>query len=218
MDERDSAVCSKREVRAGFLALRAATDARVYAERSAALCAALLALPTLSSARVVHACWPAVERGEPDLRPLLHAFLRRGQTVVLPRVTARRPPTLAHHVWSGEALRPGAHGLLEPAPDAPDADLRDLDIVLVPALAADLRGVRVGYGGGYYDAFLAEPTRRAAPPLLVCPLFAAAVSQTPLPCEPHDVPVDVLVTEDGPVWTAAGRGSAEGARIRRRRS
>ncbi len=200
---------SKREARARFLARRAATTPVERVHTDAALCANLLAFVARLGARAVHAYWPAPERGEPDLAPALAALHGSGVVVALPRVAARRPPTLAHHVWDGRPLAPGAFGLLEPSADAPAADIAALALVVVPALAVDRRGVRLGYGGGYYDAFLADllgcSSTVSHRPVLACVLPGAAVASADLPSEPHDVPVDVVVTEAGAVWMAHAR-------------
>ena len=224
-DAAGDAARSKREARARFLARRATATPAERARTDAVLCAHLLAFAadlrtgtgSSTGARAVHAYWPAPERGEPDLAPALAALHAAGVAIALPRVAARRPPTLAHHVWDGCPLAPGAFGLLEPTADAPAADLAALDLVVVPALAVDRRGVRLGYGGGYYDAFLAAllgfPTddaahpahRPAHRPVLACVLPGNAVSPVALPSEPHDIAVDVVVTESGVAWRTRAR-------------
>ena len=83
----------------------------------------------------------------------------------------------------------GPWGTLEPAPDATPVAPSALDVVLVPALALGRDGSRLGYGGGYYDAFLAQtPARRVG----VC-VQAALVDAVPV--LPHDARLDVVVTE-----------------------
>ncbi len=180
---------SKDSLRRHARALRAALSPEAHAAASAALVARLDALPELRAARTVHSFWPAPDRGEPDLRALLQRLHARGVTVVLPRVVPGAAHALAHHVWDGHAPAPGAFGLPEPAADAPTAPLQALDVVLVPALAADRHGHRLGYGKGYYDRFL--PATRA---VTILPLFDAALVDALAP-EPHDVPVDLVVTD-----------------------
>lgn len=189
---------AKQALRRRFRAARQAATPDEQARRSEALCAALLGLPELAEVRAVHAYWPALDRGEPDLRPLLRAWHRGGVEVLLPRVAVRTPPTLTHHVWDGRTPDASDFGLAEPASTLPLADLHRLDAVVVPALAVDGRGVRLGYGGGFYDAFLAALTARPVPPVLVCPVVADAfLPSSALPRDAHDVRVDLVVTEDG---------------------
>ena len=87
-------------------------------------------------------------------------------------------------------LKKGHYGVLEPVFDA-EKEMPEPDVVLVPALAVDGLGNRIGYGKGYYDAFLSEVKS-----CKIVPLFAKQVVDG-IPSEPHDVPVDILVTEEG---------------------
>jgi len=160
----------------------------VHAAASAAICDHLLNLPEVAAARIVHTFWPSVARREVDLRPLLRRLHAQGVTIVLPRVAAHEPRRMAHHAWDGTPLPVGAFGLEEP-PEGEDLPPETFDVVLVPALAADRRGVRLGYGKGFYDAFLPH-----TPALRVVPLFDACLAEA-LPAEPHDEPVHVIVTE-----------------------
>ncbi|MCL6581100.1 MAG: 5-formyltetrahydrofolate cyclo-ligase [Firmicutes bacterium] len=90
-------------------------------------------------------------------------------------------------------LRPGAYGILEPDPARYPAVPPDrVDLVVVPGVAFDLRGARLGYGGGYYDRFLASEARRAVRAGLA---FEVQISATPLPAAPHDCLMDLVFTE-----------------------
>jgi len=113
-----------------------------------------------------------------------------GKRVVLPVMDADARPPVLHAVTfvSEAALKPNRWGILEPQHGA-FWNRAAIDVVIVPALAADLAGTRLGYGGGYYDAFLAEITVPT-----ICPVFDACV-YTQLPAEPHDMPVSTLITE-----------------------
>ncbi len=118
-------------------------------------------------------------------------FLRAmAKKVVLPVVIKDAPaPTLLSVPFESEAhLRPNRWGILEPAGGQP-VDRSAIDAVIVPALAADQRGVRLGYGGGFYDAYLAG--MRAT---VVCPVYDACTEER-LVAEPHDISVHVLITE-----------------------
>jgi len=98
---------------------------------------------------------------------------------------------LAFHAAGPSDLLPGAHGLLEPAADAPRVVPA---VVIVPGRAFDGLGHRLGRGAGHYDRALA-----ALPPDVLRVGFAFSLQCVDaLPVEPHDHPVQVLVTEDGP--------------------
>ncbi len=179
----------KRELRARFDAYRRRLSVEAHAALSAAIVARLEALPAYRSARCVHAFWPMVERGEVDLRPLLLAGHRAGKQILLPVVIPHQGAAMTHRLFEGEErLQPRALGVHEPmgAETVPD---EAIDLVLTPALGADLSGYRLGYGKGFYDAFLGRLAARA-----VCTVFDACIVET-LPREPHDIPVSYLVTE-----------------------
>lgn len=183
-----------------FRAARRALPAEARAAASAAVCARVLALPEVRAARAVHAFWPLPD--EVDLRPALLALHGRGVTVALPAVAG--PRRLAHRAFEGErALRAGRWGLLEPPDGAPEVRPAALDVVLVPGLAFGRDGSRLGYGGGFYDAFLAQT------PALRVGVGGAAALVASVPTEPHDARLDAVVT-DAEVARVAGRGGAAG--------
>ena len=154
---------------------------------SAAVARTVLAMPELARATVISAFWPI--RSEIDPRPIVEGLFARGQRVVLPQVT---PAGLVFREWrSGEALVPGSFGLSEPRADLPALDP---DALLVPLAAFDRSGQRIGYGRGYYDGAIT----RLAPVLTVGIAFACQEVER-VPAEPHDRPLDHLVTETGPV-------------------
>jgi len=131
----------------------------------AARTAALLALPEVAAARVVAAYAPL--RGEPDLRPLLEVLTGRGVRVVLPELLPDRD------LRFGDASGP--------------VDEADIDVMLVPAVAADPQGRRLGRGGGSYDRVL--PRVRA----LTIAVVHAEELLPEVPVEPHDARVDAVL-------------------------
>ena len=86
---------------------------------------------------------------------------------------------------------PGPYGIREPAATLPVVAPRDLDVMLVPGVAFDPRGNRLGYGGGYYDRVL------AARPCLTIGIAWTFQVVDAVPMEPWDQPVDALLTESG---------------------
>jgi 5-formyltetrahydrofolate cyclo-ligase len=133
-------------------------------------------------------------RKEVDTWPLLEHFWRRGSQVLLPRCCDGRTGTMeAYAVTSPLELGPGCFGLVEPRSDLarPVADPRP-EVILVPALAYDRRGYRLGFGGGYYDRFLPNLATR---PLLIGPAYGFQVVDS-VPVESWDQPVQILVTPE----------------------
>lgn len=172
-------------------------------------CWRLVGLPEYGAARTVMAF--ASFRGELDTRPLLFDILRSGRTLVLPAVQAGTPRLDLRIVSDLAELRPGGWGIPEPGQGCPPADPARIDLVVVPGVAFDVRGQRVGYGGGFYDALLRgwreEPgpaARRPAAPgaagrhsagPVACGLAYELQVHPAVPAGPHDQPLDLLVTE-----------------------
>ncbi|HYR08497.1 MAG TPA: 5-formyltetrahydrofolate cyclo-ligase, partial [Longimicrobium sp.] len=116
---------------------------------------------------------------------------RRGITLVYPRCLPEGRMTL-HQADSPDVLRPGRFGIREPDADAcPIRAVGDVDAALIPGLAWDRAGHRLGRGGGYYDRLLAHPDWRG----FRCGLFFAAQEFPSIPREDWDIRLDAIVTE-----------------------
>lgn len=188
----------KRMLRREFLAVRSrltADDVRVAA---AALAERALELPELAHARTV-AAYVSVG-SEPGTLALLDALRARGVRVLLPALLPDND--LDWGAYFGEdSLARVRHGgkmaLFEPTGErlGPDA-VTDADVVLLPGLAVDARGMRLGRGGGSYDRVLARLERTGVRPALVVLLYDAEVVER-VPEEPHDRPVHAVVTPSG---------------------
>ncbi|MDE2181913.1 MAG: 5-formyltetrahydrofolate cyclo-ligase [Alphaproteobacteria bacterium] len=129
---------------------------------------------------------------EADPRRLMMALLERGHTLALPRMIGRTAP-LAFHIWKdSDVLRAGVYGIAEPVEGAPVARP---DALLVPLLAFDADGHRLGYGGGYYDRTLRA--LRAGGSLIAIGVAYAGQEVTSLPVLAHDEGLDAVLTERG---------------------
>ncbi|MER8034783.1 5-formyltetrahydrofolate cyclo-ligase [Streptomyces hydrogenans] len=184
----------KALLRRRLLDARAALPPEALARTAEALAGHGLALPELAGAATV-AAYVSVGR-EPGTRALLDALRARGTRVLLPVLLPDNDLDWA--VYEGpESLARAGRGLLEPTgprlgPDAVCA----ADAVLLPGLAVDARGMRLGRGGGSYDRVLARLARAGKDPALVVLLYADEVVAR-VPEEPHDHPVHAVVTPDG---------------------
>lgn len=169
-------------------ALRAlAGDARAAAEPEIAR--RVWTVPEIAGARtlLVYASLPE----EVATDAIADEARRRGILLVYPRCLADRRMTL-HAVESPEALRPGRYGIREPDADAcPVRRVEDVDAALIPGLAWDRAGHRLGRGAGYYDRLLADPAWRG----FRCGLFFAAQEAAVVPHDAWDVPLDAIVTD-----------------------
>lgn len=179
----------KQDVRAQTLSHRAARPASERAEAAEAIAAHLLAEPVVARARRVAAYLSLPS--EPGTGPLLDAFADRGTEVLVPLSRPDRSLDWVVH-RPGAALLPTELGVPQPSGDplGPDA-LASCDVVLVPALAVDVHGRRLGRGAGYYDRAL------AAVDVPLCALVFTEELLDQVPAEPHDVPVQLVATPDG---------------------
>jgi 5-formyltetrahydrofolate cyclo-ligase len=160
------------------------------------------AAPGLRSARRV-AAFVGV-RGEPDTRDWIAAWLASGRRCWLPRVDPSGAPRLAfHEVRDLAALEAGPFGLLEPPAQGEQADLDELDVVLVPGLAFDRGGARLGQGKGYYDRALAAVRARAQPLRAGVCLAQGLLEPGRIPMAPTDVPMHAVVTPTEWIPTAS---------------
>jgi 5-formyltetrahydrofolate cyclo-ligase len=177
----------KADLRRAALSRRDAMGAEARARASAAIAAR--AAPLLDVPHgTVSAYWPI--RGEADPLPLVDLARRRGLRIALPAL--HDGSALRFHLWeAGEALVPAGFGTLGPPPTAPEAVP---DIVLLPLAAFDRKLHRIGYGKGHYDRAVAALRAAGRRPLLVGLAFAAQEVDN-VPFEPHDVPLDFVVTE-----------------------
>jgi 5-formyltetrahydrofolate cyclo-ligase len=193
-DEASDVALRKAELRRRVLAERDALDPALRARLSAAIVERVAACRPVRQARTVLAYAPF--GSEADIWPLLRAALAEGRALLLPRVDRPARRLVVHRVTDlGTDLVPGTWGILEPVPArCPAVAAASADVVLVPGVAFDRRGGRLGYGGGYYDRLLAA-WPRATPPL-VAPAFELQVVEA-VPSRPGDRRVDRVVTEAG---------------------
>ena len=127
---------------------------------------------------------------EIDTRPLLLDALSNGTRLCVPRCIGRGVMDM-RRVRSLDELAPGTMGILEPSADAEIVAASDIDFLVVPCLACDRRGNRLGRGGGYYDRFLSE---YGGASVMIC---REALLQDSIPMEPFDKTVPLVLSESG---------------------
>lgn len=167
-------------------ALLAARRSRSDAARRADAAALAAELPALLGDVDDPICLFVAVGGEPGGLPVLDAARALGRRVLLPVTVGAAPLDWAPY-HGPDSLGPGPHGLLEPTgPRLGPGVLAEAGIVVVPALAVDRRGVRLGRGGGHYDRSL---PLAGAHTRLVALVGDDGLVTDDLPAEPHDVPV-----------------------------
>lgn len=178
---------SKAHLRAAALARRDALDASTRAEADAAFlhhAGALFDTP----GRIVSGYWPI--RSEADPRPLLERARAAGAIVALP-VLIDRETLRFRRFDAGIAMEPAGFGTVGPPAHAPEVVP---DIIILPLSAFDRAGHRIGYGKGHYDRAVAGIVAAGRRPLLVGLAFAVQEVDK-VPFEPHDIPLDYILTE-----------------------
>jgi 5-formyltetrahydrofolate cyclo-ligase len=192
----DEISASKEALRTELSRKRSALDTAVVRAASAAVCKLVTALPAFARAKRI-ALYSALP-GEIDPAALGETVRARGGETAYPRVERRDPPTLSFKRAGAAELTVGKFGVAEPAADAPALALAEVELAIVPGLAFDDGGHRLGFGRGYYDAALAD-----APNVLrigVCHEFQKLPS---VPRSSRDQAVDILVTPAGARATGA---------------
>lgn len=124
---------------------------------------------------------------EIGMGPVLEAVLSQGKTLLLPRCEAEGIMT-ARKIADLSQLTPGAYGILEPKSETEVFPQEEIDLILVPGLAFDAKGHRLGRGKGYYDRFLVS---RRGKTMGICRCLVPQV-----PVEDHDKIMDAVITED----------------------
>ncbi len=180
---------AKAALRAAVQARRDGLAAGERAEASERIAERVMAIVAAEGPRTIAAYLPI--RSECDCRPIIDQALARSIAVTLPAVVD--PETLVFRRYQpGAPLVAGGHGTLAPAPDQP---ILDPQLVVVPLVAFDRSGLRLGHGRGFYDRAVARLRAHGVRPGFVGVAFA--VQEVPaIPGEPHDARLDWIVTEN----------------------
>jgi 5-formyltetrahydrofolate cyclo-ligase len=181
----------KAELRKRMRGLRKALPTTACADRSARIAARLAALEPIAEARSVCLFWPIEDRHEVDLRPLDAQLRERGVRVAYPGIDPDTGAMSFRFVADPDAMEEHGFGFREPSLREPEAGPGELDVIVVPALAIDPRGHRIGYGAGYYDRALP----RFAPPTVSVAVAFDFQLVAEAPESAIDVPVDWIVTD-----------------------
>ncbi len=186
----------KRRIRRSMLAVRRGVSAAERLARSRRVWERVVTLSCYQRARMVLA-YMAFD-GEVLTDGLIRQATALGKQIVLPMVQADRLTMALYGIDDLERdMVPGYQGILEPHPHrtrvvAPES----LDLVLVPGIAFDLRGGRLGYGAGFYDRLLGQLPRNISTVGLA---FDFQIMPR-LPLQPHDIMLEAIVTDSRAIW------------------
>lgn len=178
----------KRSLRKSLLSTRRSLSTVEWQQKSLQICRHLQADPVFTQAQTVLAYFSI--RQEPDLSSLWSIAKTWGFSRCIEQ-------SLVWHHWSPESTLPlqtGAYGIPEPHPHCPTLLPEAVDLILVPCVACDRQGYRLGYGGGFYDRGLAEPEWTDKPTIGIVFDFAYLSN---LPIDPWDQRLQAVCTENG---------------------
>lgn len=190
----------KAELRKRIRGVRKTAPLEACAARSVKIVAALEAHPAIVEAKSVALFWPIVEKHEVDLRPLDASLRARGVRVAYPSIDPDTGDMVFRFVPTPSDLEERGFGFAEPGPAATVAVRGDLDVVVVPAIAVDPVGHRIGYGAGYYDRTIPK----YAPPAVTIAVAYDYQLVAEVPATPNDVAVGWVLTDARVLDATAG--------------
>lgn len=158
------------------------------AEKSLSVSCRLVDNIPIISGQKISAYWPIGE--EVDCKPLIFKLQAHGATIVLPTIVGANRPLVMREFLGEDHLISAQFGTLEPNVDAPEITP---SIILLPLLAFDKIGARLGYGGGFYDRTIASMQNK---PILIGLAFDVQEVDF-VPTSTHDMTLDMIVTETG---------------------
>ncbi|MDJ0746851.1 MAG: 5-formyltetrahydrofolate cyclo-ligase [Xenococcaceae cyanobacterium MO_167.B27] len=175
---------TKSELRQRILAQRKAISLQQWQKKNQQICDRISGFPLFQEADTVLAYFSF--RQEPDISHLFTTDKKWGFPACV-------ETTLVWHFWQhGEPLQLGKYGIKQPLADAPLVPSKAIDLILVPTVACDCLGYRLGYGGGYYDRLLSSAQWQNIPTLGIVFDFACVPQ---LPTEPWDIKLNYICTE-----------------------
>ncbi|MEN3039288.1 MAG: 5-formyltetrahydrofolate cyclo-ligase [Candidatus Kryptonium sp.] len=178
---------SKKAIRKQILAIRDSLDPNEAREKSKAIFKNLKNLSLFNFAKTIH-IYVSSKKNEVDTIEIINYLLSQDKKVIVPVVDKELKILRHSELKNLSELEKSTFGILEPR-ELREIDIKEIDLVIAPAIAVDRKGNRIGFGGGYYDKFLS---------LVQCPKIALVYGfQVVAQIEPtpNDVPVDFIITE-----------------------
>jgi 5-formyltetrahydrofolate cyclo-ligase len=175
----------RKLMRDDLIQRRTALSSEIRRTLGESACARLVKAVDLRAFAVLGFCWPI--RGEFDVRGIAKQFLASGGQVALPVVVQRSAPVEFWRWHPGMPMQTGVWNI----PIPKQRDILTPDVVIVPLVGFDGSGYRLGYGGGYFDRTLASAVPR---PFAIGLGYADSALQTIYP-QPHDIPMNLIVTD-----------------------
>ncbi|WP_164985152.1 5-formyltetrahydrofolate cyclo-ligase [Ammoniphilus sp. CFH 90114] len=183
---------SKKWLRKQILSKRSQIESSIRKKKSEQIVRQILDNQSYKEAKTLFSFVPFGD--EVDIRELLSTALQEGKEVVIPKTFVEKKEMVPYLFRGWETLVPGIYGILEPDPEiSPTANLEKIDLIIMPGVAFDHNGGRLGYGGGYYDRFLSKLPKL---PRMIAPCFVEQIVES-IPMDDHDFRMETIVTDEG---------------------
>ena len=195
----ESLQADKKKMREAILRQRDAMSPAARTSASRAILEKICALPQYGNAKVVLTYMGFGT--EIETQPFFERVIADGKIVVLPRVDRATQTLILHSARGMSDLLTSKYGILEPGTDAPIVAISIIDFVLMPGVAFDCNGNRLGYGRGYYDKLVSTANPALA---RVAAGFSCQIVES-VPLGPHDKKVDCVITENEIIRTTHDR-------------
>lgn len=186
---------SKAKIRVAVLKKRDSIHQAVKKLKDSAIKERLLSLKEFSLAKNI--LFYASFRSEVETMEMIKESILIGKNVFLPSVDIKTHYLKIYRVGSVEELMPGYMGIPEPLKKGRTKRIDSIDLVVMPGIAFDTKGMRLGYGKGYYDRLLSHAKKK---PLLMALAYEEQIVGH-IPKEGHDIRVNALITEKRVIWT-----------------
>ena len=185
---------NKEHIRRQYLAMRKALTEAEWIEKSRLICEHALAFIKSTEASQVHLFLPISKFKEVDTRPIYDFLLSSEAHTPVISKTHWQTQSLSHHpMAANDVLKTSGQGIPEPVHHR-EMNPKKLDMILVPLLAFDRKGSRLGYGAGFYDRFLHQCPQAIKVGLSLLPMHTSI-----LPVDEHDIGLDCSITPEGVV-------------------
>jgi 5-formyltetrahydrofolate cyclo-ligase len=184
-------VLTKQEIRREALKVRSEIPKSEVGRLSASIFDHVTSLPEFKMASLVHT-YVSSKENEVDTIDIIRFCFLHSKRVAVPVTDAEQKSLRHSEIFSLDDLKKGTFGISEPIHIVP-VPLQTVNLVIVPVVAVDVHGTRIGFGRGYYDKFLN---------FVSCPIIALAFScqvVATIPREPHDQKVGIVITENGAI-------------------
>lgn len=183
-----NAYSEKKQLRKKILIMASNLDKNYKRKSSKSITDLVLSTSNYQDAQIIF-CFVGMDN-EVDTRAIIEDALAKGKRVAVPLVVSKGIME-AKEIFSLEELSPSSYGILEPKKESPTIEAKKIDLAIVPCVSCSHQGVRLGYGGGFYDRYMQDASFSR-----MCLCYEKLTNEE-IPKSRFDLTMDYLVTEIG---------------------